>query len=121
MKAAQDLQDLSGRPCPELIVWSQNQPKLAPVLTLGPGEMGPQVGWERQKQGLRWEPLEPMTHLLSLTAELNFKFLFKKYLFRIYCRDFPGGIVAKTPCSQFRGPQFNPGSGNYIPHATTKS
>ena len=41
--------------------------------------MGPQVGWERQKQGLRWEPLDLMTHLLSLTAELNFKFLFNKY------------------------------------------
>ena len=26
-------------------------------------------------------------------------------------RDFPGGPVAKTPCSQCRGPGFNPRSG----------
>ena len=26
--------------------------------------------------------------------------------------DFPGGPVAKTPCSQYRGPGFNPWSGN---------
>ena len=34
--------------------------------------------------------------------------------------DFPGGPVAKVPSSQCRGPRFNPWSGNYIPHATTK-
>ena len=27
-------------------------------------------------------------------------------------RDFPGGAVDKTPCSQCRGPGFNPWSGN---------
>ena len=27
-------------------------------------------------------------------------------------RDFPGGPVAKTPCSQCRGPRFDPWSGN---------
>ena len=27
-------------------------------------------------------------------------------------RDFPGGPVAKTPCSQCRGSGFNPWSGN---------
>jgi len=27
-------------------------------------------------------------------------------------RDFPGGSVAKTPHSQYRGPGFNPWSGN---------
>ena len=26
-------------------------------------------------------------------------------------QDFPGGSVAKTPCSQCRGPGFNPWSG----------
>ena len=31
--------------------------------------------------------------------------------------DFPGGSVTKTPCSQGRGPEFNPWSGNY---ASTK-
>ena len=38
-----------------------------------------------------------------------------------HCRDFPGGPVRKTPCSQHRGPRFNPWSGNYIPHVATKS
>ena len=35
--------------------------------------------------------------------------------------DFPGGQVAKTACSQCRGPRFDPWSGNYFPHATTKT
>ena len=34
-------------------------------------------------------------------------------------RDFPGGPVAETPCSQCRGPEFHPWSGNQIPHAAT--
>ena len=34
--------------------------------------------------------------------------------------DFPGGPVAKTPCSQCRGPGFNPWLGNSIQHAATK-
>ena len=34
--------------------------------------------------------------------------------------DFPGGSVAKTQGSQYRGHRFSPGSGNQIPHATTK-
>ena len=33
---------------------------------------------------------------------------------------FPAGPVAKTPCSQCRGPRFNPWSENQIPHVTTK-
>ena len=33
---------------------------------------------------------------------------------------FPGGPVAGTPYSQCMGPRFNPWSGNYSPHATTK-
>ena len=36
-------------------------------------------------------------------------------------RDFSGSQVAKTPLSQCRGSGFNPLSGNYIPHTTTKS
>ena len=31
---------------------------------------------------------------------------------REWARDFPGGRVAKTPCSQCRGPGFDPWSGN---------
>ena len=36
-------------------------------------------------------------------------------------KDFPGGPVTKTPPSQCSGHQFNPWSGNQIPHATTKT
>ena len=36
-------------------------------------------------------------------------------------RDFPGGPVAKTLCSQYRGLEFDPWSRNQIPYATTKS
>ena len=35
--------------------------------------------------------------------------------------DFPGGPVGKTLPSQCKGPRFDPRSGNYILHATTKS
>ena len=42
-------------------------------------------------------------------------------LFKRFQGDFPGGPVAKTPCSQFRGPRFKPSSGNEIPHAATKN
>ena len=35
-------------------------------------------------------------------------------------RNFPGGPMAKTPCSQCGGPGFDPWSGNWIPHAATK-
>ena len=42
-------------------------------------------------------------------------------VFRILgSEDFPSGPVAKTTCSQRRGPRFNPWSGNLIPHAATK-
>ena len=36
-------------------------------------------------------------------------------------QDFPGNPVAKTLSSQCKGPGFNPRSGNWIPHVTTKS
>ena len=36
-------------------------------------------------------------------------------------RGFPVGLVAKTSCSQCRGPGFGPWSENLIPHAETKS
>ena len=35
-------------------------------------------------------------------------------------RDFPGSPVAKTLCSQWRGLQFNPWSGNWILHAAVE-
>ena len=34
--------------------------------------------------------------------------------------DFPDGPVAKTLCSQCRGPRFNPWSGNYSSHASAE-
>ena len=36
-------------------------------------------------------------------------------------RDFLGGPVVKTLCSQCRGPGFDPWSGNYIQHGAVKS
>lgn len=36
-------------------------------------------------------------------------------------RDFPGGLVGKTPCSQCKGSRFHPWSGNKTPHASTKN
>ena len=36
-------------------------------------------------------------------------------------RDFPGGLLGKTPCSQCKGSRFHPWSGNKIPHASTKN
>ena len=44
--------------------------------------------------------------------------LFK--LLRRYQRDFPGGPVAKTACSQSREPRFDPWSGNRISYAATE-
>ena len=39
-------------------------------------------------------------------------YLFLRYDFEIPFQDFPGGPVAKTLCSQCRGPGFDPSSGN---------
>ena len=36
-------------------------------------------------------------------------------------RNFPGGPVVKTLCSQYRGPGFSPSLGNSMPHASTKT
>ena len=36
-------------------------------------------------------------------------------------RDFPGGPLAKTLHSWYRGPRCNPWSGNWTPHSKTKS
>ena len=40
---------------------------------------------------------------------------------RVNSGDFPSSPMAKTPRSQCWGPRFNPWSGNWIPHATTKT
>ena len=44
-------------------------------------------------------------------------FCFKTHVthIRTKIKNFPGGPVAKTPRSQYRGPRFDPWSGN-IPH-----
>ena len=38
----------------------------------------------------------------------------------IESRDFPSGAVAKTLLSQFRGPGFDPWSGNKVPYDAIK-
>ena len=40
---------------------------------------------------------------------------------KLNIQDFPGGPGAKAPRSQCSGPQFNPWSGNYISHVSTKT
>ena len=47
-------------------------------------------------------------------------FVDRKHL-RVLRENFLGGLVAKTPSSQCREPGFDPWSGNYIPHAPSKS
>ena len=51
-----------------------------------------------------------MGHFFLLSSRENYIFFF--ILTRMLSSDFPGGPVAKTPHSQFRGPRFNPWSGN---------
>ena len=38
-----------------------------------------------------------------------------KWLLKQRCRDFPGDAVAKTPCSQYRGPGSILGQGARFP------
>ena len=52
----------------------------------------------------------------DMTQRLNTKHVFERK-----SRDFTGGPVAKTPCSQSRGPRFVPWLGNQILHAATKT
>ena len=54
---------------------------------------------------------------------LLFRFWFKqnnskKYSCNSWIRDFPGGAVVKTLCSQYRGTGLIPGQGTKMPHAT---
>ena len=48
-------------------------------------------------------------------------FLRSSFLNYTYSQDLLGGLVIKTPYSQHRRPWFDLWSGNWIPHATTKS
>ena len=56
----------------------------------------------------------------ALTSPLDSKFLYTTTYTDIWLayqkfyvwKDFPGDAVAKTPHSQFRGPRFDPWSGN---------
>ena len=43
------------------------------------------------------------------------------YSLVIYSGDFPGGPVAKTQSSHYRGPGFHPWSGNSMSHAVMKT
>ena len=58
-----------------------------------------------------WRPLfYLMTAMLVISAQIGKgeNFAYKN----ISSGDFPGGPVGKTPCSQCRGPGFDPWSGN---------
>ena len=59
-----------------------------------------------------WAPWS-QDHTLSLCPQNSAEY-------NILMRNFPCGPVAKAPCSQCRGPRFNPWSGNWIPHAAAK-
>ena len=50
-----------------------------------------------------WEVTSDQVVRKSLTKEMTFK---------LKPREFPGGPVAKTPCSRCRGPGFDPWLGN---------
>ena len=67
--------------------------------------------------GISLSSLDVLPHLIltqSYLGETIISFLKMR-------KDFPGGPVGKTLCSQSRGPRFHPWSGKQIPHATTKS
>ena len=55
-------------------------------------------------------------HLLHayvlLALNVHHLTLFPQQASKVGCQDFPGGPVAKTPCSQCRGDGFDPWSGN---------
>ena len=55
-------------------------------------------------------------HLYFISESINYSNLLK-----VRNGDFSGGPVAKTLCCQWRGHGFDPWSGNYIPHAATKT
>ena len=63
-------------------------------------------------------------HLCDFTKLLNVPAYFLLWLNgrdeKNTTTDFPGGPMDETPCSQSRGPRFDPWSGNWIPHASTK-
>ena len=48
----------------------------------------------------------------KMTGKQNTQLIFFSHLKILYTpdRDFPGGAVVKTPCSQCRGPRFDPWS-----------
>ena len=51
--------------------------------------------------------LFPVLHLVSCLKAINY-------------RDFPGGLMVKTPCFQCRGHRFDPWLENYMPCGTVK-
>ena len=54
---------------------------------------------------VRMEWLVRLTHqLCSMVLHTSLK----EHDSKLYVRDFPGGPVANSPCSQCRGPGFNP-------------
>ena len=66
-------------------------------------------------------PLYNLVNISRYTWLCQFLQFMSLLLFRkLWIQDFPGGRVAKTPCAQCRGPNFDPWSENQIPHAATK-
>ena len=74
--------------------WNTHPHRATACLTCGPASLGP--GQAVQVAPSTWEPRKSPTLC-------------------VLC------LLAKTPSSQCRGPRFDPGSGNQVPHATTKS
>ena len=67
----------------------------------------------------------PLGHVWAKEAKpeaeevFNARTVMQAFIQNTHAGDVPGGPVAKTPCSQSRGPWLNPCSGIKIPHVTT--
>ena len=76
-----------------------------------------------QKLDLGHKPsvtLDRSVFLLLICQQRRSSKLLTGRVLKIPPSGLPGGPVAKTPCSQCRGPGFDPWSGNLSSHATTK-
>ena len=66
-----------------------------------------------QARVLEWGAILLAPFILKVKERLRRRYLFKgTKLIRNGAQDFPGGPVAKYPCSQFRGPKSDPWSEN---------
>ena len=72
-------------------------------------DIKPSLGYS-DKGSIKSREGNTQTLLFIDQATLGIRFLIRKA--HLKERDFPGNPVAKTPCSQSRGPEFNLWSGN---------